>query len=134
MANISEDIIDEYLREQMGPPNLPMETAVPFTVVFVIIFISGLLGNIAVCLVITQHRAMHTATNYYLFNLAISDLILLIFGEYECSLRKYFSGKLCSRAEGDEICCKLNCTETLDGNWQVKRAEQVFETMNVKTA
>lgn len=82
MSNLSVDNITEWLHQQMGPPHLPLATAVPLTIIFVVIFISGLLGNIAVCLVITRHRAMHTATNYYLFNLAISDLILLIFGEW----------------------------------------------------
>lgn len=82
MSNLSEENITEWLHQQMGPPHLPLEMAIPLTIIFIVIFISGLLGNIAVCLVITRHRAMHTATNYYLFNLAISDLILLVFGEW----------------------------------------------------
>lgn len=68
------------LESQRGPQTLPLETAIPLTVINVLIFISGLLGNIAVCVVIIKHRTLHTATNYYLFNLAVSDLTLLIFG------------------------------------------------------
>jgi hypothetical protein len=45
------------------------------------IFITGVIGNIAVCLVIVKNKSMHTATNYYLFSLAISDLMILVLGE-----------------------------------------------------
>ena len=38
-------------------------------------------GNIAVCLVIVKNKSMHTATNYYLFSLAISDLMILVLGK-----------------------------------------------------
>ncbi|KAJ3658846.1 hypothetical protein Zmor_010565 [Zophobas morio] len=69
-----------YIHENRGPQQQPFEMAVPLTVVNVLIFVSGLLGNTAVCIVIIKHRSLHTATNYYLFNLAVSDLTLLIFG------------------------------------------------------
>lgn len=69
-----------YIQNRRGLQQQPLETAIPLTVVNVLIFVSGLLGNIAVCIVIIKHPSMHTATNYYLFNLAISDLTLLIFG------------------------------------------------------
>ena len=42
---------------------------------------SGVTGNIAVCLVIVKNKSMHTATNYYLFSLACSDLMMLVLGE-----------------------------------------------------
>ncbi|XP_012287927.1 neuropeptides capa receptor [Orussus abietinus] len=32
------------------------------------------------CIVITTNREMHTATNYYLFSLAVSDLMMLVLG------------------------------------------------------
>ena len=50
------------------------------TVIYVIIFLTGVLGNIAVCLVIIKHKSMHTATNYYLFSLAVADLVALMLG------------------------------------------------------
>lgn len=53
---------------------------IPITIIYVIIFITGLVGNIATCIVIARNKSMHTATNYYLFSLAISDLLLLISG------------------------------------------------------
>lgn len=82
MDNLSFNELTRFVEEQRGPSHLPLEVAIPVTIVYVLIFITGLLGNLAVCLVIIRHPAMHTATNYYLFNLAISDLILLVFGKY----------------------------------------------------
>ncbi|XP_059047387.1 pyrokinin-1 receptor-like [Achroia grisella] len=53
---------------------------VPVSIAYCIIFAAGILGNISTCVVIARNRSMHTATNFYLFSLAISDLILLICG------------------------------------------------------
>lgn len=51
-----------------------------FTVVYSIIFIVGILGNVSTCLVIIKRHYMHSATNFYLCNLAVSDLIILLVG------------------------------------------------------
>lgn len=72
----------EYLERARGPQQLDWEISIPLTVLNVVIFVTGLLGNTAVCVVIIRHPSMQTATNYYLFNLAVSDLTLLIFGTY----------------------------------------------------
>ncbi|CAO1426919.1 unnamed protein product [Diamesa serratosioi] len=48
------------------------------TVIYIIIFITGILGNVVTCIVIAKNKSMHTAVNYYLFSLAVSDLLLLI--------------------------------------------------------
>lgn len=56
---------------------------VMLTVIYVIIFITGVLGNVVTCIVIARNKGMHTAVNYYLFSLAVSDLLLLISGKYE---------------------------------------------------
>ncbi|KAG4080023.1 hypothetical protein HA402_006335 [Bradysia odoriphaga] len=53
---------------------------IPLTFIYSIIFISGILGNVITCVVITRNKNMHTATNYYLFSLAVSDLLLLVSG------------------------------------------------------
>lgn len=71
----------DFLENERGNRQQPLEVAIPLTVVNVLIFVTGLVGNISVCVVIIRHPALHTATNYYLFNLAVSDLTLLIFGE-----------------------------------------------------
>uniref|UniRef100_A0A182SHL0 G-protein coupled receptors family 1 profile domain-containing protein n=1 Tax=Anopheles maculatus TaxID=74869 RepID=A0A182SHL0_9DIPT len=53
---------------------------IPISVIYSTIFVIGVLGNVITCIVISRNRSMHTATNYYLFSLAISDLLLLITG------------------------------------------------------
>lgn len=58
----------------------PLEIVVPLTVVYGIIFITGFIGNVATCIVISKNKSMHTATNYYLFSLAVSDFLLLVSG------------------------------------------------------
>ncbi|XP_046673867.1 pyrokinin-1 receptor-like isoform X2 [Homalodisca vitripennis] len=63
-----------------GPKRDTLWVVVPVTVYYVIIFISGVVGNVCTCVVVARNKHMHTATNYYLFSLAISDLLLLVSG------------------------------------------------------
>lgn len=63
-----------------GPQRDSLYIVIPITIMYTIIFITGLIGNIFTCLVIVRNKSMHTATNYYLFSLAISDLLLLVSG------------------------------------------------------
>lgn len=58
----------------------PLSVLILVTICYFCIFVAGLLGNVITCTVISRNKSMHTATNYYLFNLAISDLILLLSG------------------------------------------------------
>ncbi|PZC73731.1 hypothetical protein B5X24_HaOG208915 [Helicoverpa armigera] len=73
---------EEMLWLMMGPRTLPLQKIVPISVLLLVIFLTGVVGNVAVCVVIVKHPAMHTATNYYLFSLALSDLLLLLFGKF----------------------------------------------------
>ncbi|KAK4882870.1 hypothetical protein RN001_006189 [Aquatica leii] len=58
----------------------PITLVIPITVIYGFIFVAGLVGNISTCIVISRSKSLHTATNYYLFSLAISDLLLLVSG------------------------------------------------------
>lgn len=53
---------------------------VGLSVSYAVIFIAGIIGNLSTCIVISRNRSMHTATNFYLMSLAISDLVLLLSG------------------------------------------------------
>ncbi|XP_072938993.1 neuromedin-U receptor 2-like [Epargyreus clarus] len=67
-----------------------------------VIFVASLIGNLLTCIVIYYDRTMHTATNYYLFNLAVSDLILtfgILLEVYEFVTDTYHFGN---------IVCKLH--------------------------
>lgn len=63
-----------------GPKRDSLQVVVPLTIIYGLIFVTGVIGNISTCIVIKKNRSMHTATNYYLFSLAISDFLLLISG------------------------------------------------------
>uniref|UniRef100_F7GL82 Neuromedin U receptor 2 n=1 Tax=Monodelphis domestica TaxID=13616 RepID=F7GL82_MONDO len=69
---------EDYLTFFCGPRRSHL--FLPMTVVYGLIFLVGVTGNLLVCLVILKHQTMKTPTNYYLFSLAISDLLVLLFG------------------------------------------------------
>ena len=75
--------LEDYLTETLGPKHLPLGVVLPISIIYVFIFVSGIVGNVAVCLVIARNKSMRTATNYYLFSLAVSDLTLLVLGKYQ---------------------------------------------------
>ncbi|XP_054169093.1 neuromedin-U receptor 2-like [Oppia nitens] len=71
----------EYIATILGPQrSLSLSWLIPLTVVYIIILIFGVLGNVVTILVILRFRYMQTITNLYLCNLAITDLITLICG------------------------------------------------------
>ncbi|XP_071452814.1 neuropeptides capa receptor-like [Hetaerina americana] len=72
--------LEEYLLKVRGPKHLPLNVVVTITVIYALIFVAGVIGNVSVCAVIVRNHSMRTATNYYLFSLAVSDLTMLLFG------------------------------------------------------
>lgn len=70
----------ETLESVLGPVRDSDTITIVMTIVYVLILLTGVTGNLITCLVIVRKRYMHTATNYYLFSLAVSDLMLLILG------------------------------------------------------
>ena len=80
--NISASDLESSLdlTARLGPRRQELYKVIPITVVYCIIFITGIIGNVCTCIVITRNKYMQTATNYYLFNLAIADLLVLILG------------------------------------------------------
>ncbi|KAG8185710.1 hypothetical protein JTE90_000699 [Oedothorax gibbosus] len=71
--------IDEYLAAVLGPKRVPLNWLMPLTLVYSVVFTTGLIGNTCTCLVIASNPYMQTATNCYLFNLAVADMLTLIF-------------------------------------------------------
>ncbi|KAH8273160.1 hypothetical protein KR018_007224 [Drosophila ironensis] len=87
VLNISADNLTSLLQglepEELLPtmsPLAPMSLLAALSVGYALIFVAGVLGNLITCIVISRNNFMHTATNFYLFNLAISDMILLCSG------------------------------------------------------
>ncbi|XP_040831758.1 neuromedin-U receptor 2 [Ochotona curzoniae] len=69
---------EDYLAYLCGPRRSHL--FLPMSVVYALIFVVGVVGNLLVCLVILRHQSMKTPTNYYLFSLAVSDLLVLLLG------------------------------------------------------
>lgn len=82
--DVSTPVVDvdvwKYLESHMFPSRDDLTVVIPLTFVYCFIFLTGILGNVCTCVVIARNKFMHTATNYYLFNLAIADLLLLVIG------------------------------------------------------
>jgi neuromedin U receptor 1 len=68
------------LEALLGPRRQELYKVIPITIVYLLIFITGVVGNVCTCLVIARNRYMQTTTNCYLFNLAVSDLLVLLLG------------------------------------------------------
>ncbi|XP_008102431.1 kiSS-1 receptor [Anolis carolinensis] len=62
--------------EETSPPFLTDAWLVP--VFYALIMLLGLVGNALVIYVISRHRQMRTATNFYIANLATTDIIFLV--------------------------------------------------------
>lgn len=79
-----------------------------FFVLYTVIFILGIFGNVLVCYVVFRNRAMQTVTNLFITNLALSDILLCglavpftplytflgkwVFGKIICHLVPYAQG------------------------------------------
>lgn len=107
-SNVSEEY--ELRLLNFPPKREDLSTAIPLTVVFALLLVTGCIGNMCTAIVIARpkNKYMHTATNYYLFSLAMSDFLFLIlglpqemyslwqrypyaFGESVCIMRGYLS-------------------------------------------
>lgn len=83
LLNASENFTNEHfteinLLEILGPKRSPF--FLPVTTVYLLIFLIGLSGNVLTCAVIAKHKRMRNPTNFYLVSLAVSDLLVLMFG------------------------------------------------------
>lgn len=74
------DVLNATVKNEVGYRD-PLSIILPISICYLLIFVTGILGNVITCVVIAKNKTMHTATNYYLFNLAVSDFLMLIFGE-----------------------------------------------------
>ncbi|XP_069567362.1 neuromedin-U receptor 2 [Brachyistius frenatus] len=78
-GNYTNDQFTEVnLFEILGPKRSPF--FLPVTTVYLLIFLTGLSGNLLTCAVVAKHKKMRNPTNFYLVSLAVSDLLVLLFG------------------------------------------------------
>ncbi|KFO20593.1 neuropeptide FF receptor 2 [Fukomys damarensis] len=69
------DINITYVNYYLHQP----QVAAVFIISYFLIFFLCMVGNIVVCFVVTRNKHMHTVTNLFILNLAISDLLVGIF-------------------------------------------------------
>uniref|UniRef100_A0A3P9L733 Neuromedin U receptor 1a n=1 Tax=Oryzias latipes TaxID=8090 RepID=A0A3P9L733_ORYLA len=69
---------EEYLEKYLGPRR--SSVFLPVCLSYLVIFLVGVVGNMLTCTVIARNKVMWTPTNYYLFSLAVSDLLVLLLG------------------------------------------------------
>ncbi|XP_049443816.1 neuromedin-U receptor 1 [Epinephelus fuscoguttatus] len=67
-----------YLEKYLGPRRSTV--FLPICLIYLVIFLVGVVGNVLTCTVIARNKVMWTPTNYYLFSLAVSDLLVLLLG------------------------------------------------------
>ena len=83
---------------------------IPLTIIYVAMAITGIIGNVSVCWVILRIPYMRSATNYYLFSLAVSDLLILLLGNLSSS--KKFLGNFIHKSKSwffSMELCVLKC-------------------------
>lgn len=68
---VSDDSLKEFLEDFWYP------TAE--IILYPILGIIGTITNVLICIVVIRNKSMRTAANFYLFNLAVSDLTTLFF-------------------------------------------------------
>ncbi|XP_052741855.1 prolactin-releasing peptide receptor-like [Bicyclus anynana] len=84
--NVSEKLRNETQDATLPPRIAGYENIIDnkwvqsaFCVIYTVIFVLGLLGNVLVCFVVVRNKAMQTVTNLFISNLALSDILLCIF-------------------------------------------------------
>ncbi|KAG7513267.1 neuromedin-U receptor 1 [Solea senegalensis] len=77
-VDLDEACLTDYLEKYLGPRR--SSVFLPVCLIYLIIFVVGVLGNVLTCTVIARNKVMWTPTNYYLFSLAVSDLLVLLLG------------------------------------------------------
>ena len=84
---------DEYLETRLGYRYRSIGESVTLTFVYCLVLFTGVVGNVVTCVVIIRNSYMHTATNCYLFSLAVSDTLALVLGQYTVMARNCVSMK-----------------------------------------
>ena len=67
-----------YKAQRQDAPSPPVSLLVMTTVLYVIIFVVGIVGNIAVITVVARCRSMRTFINFLFVNLCVADLFVLL--------------------------------------------------------
>lgn len=128
--HLYSDINITYVNYYLHQP----QVAAIFIISYFLIFFLCMVGNTVVCFTVMRNKHMHTVTNLFILNLAISDLLVGIFcmpitlldniiaGTLTCVQCKMIAGNLCPLSlhlwQGHPFICKYlwsskNCSRYL---------------------
>jgi hypothetical protein len=89
LSNVSEDEnISVLIQEMLGDSHINYESLFFLIIIYSIFLVVGVFGNLSTCIVILTNEYMRTATNVYLFNLAIADIATLVICKLSVRLPK----------------------------------------------
>ena len=77
----STESTKSLLESRLGPQGKNIIYVIILLLIYGLIFISGIVGNVCTCLVILKNNSLKTTTNYYLLSLALSDVLILLLGK-----------------------------------------------------
>ena len=77
----STESVKSLLESRLGPQGKNLIYVIILLLIYGLIFISGIVGNVCTCLVILKNNSLKTTTNYYLLSLALSDVLILLLGK-----------------------------------------------------
>ena len=80
-SDLNQTEKDDYFFRHRYPKRYDKDTALPMTVFYGVLFILGVPGNLLTCFIILLNSYMKAPPNYFLFNLAIVDIITLTMGK-----------------------------------------------------
>ena len=78
---LTKDQQSEILLNILGPRGLNFTRSVAVTTIYVILLLVGFAGNFLTCTIIICNSYMRVPSNYFLFSLAIADIITLVGGK-----------------------------------------------------
>ena len=70
-----------------------------YCVAYAVVFVIGLVGNVLVMMVVLRTRIMKTTVFYFLFNLALADLLVIIFCVPATLIGNVYTGEFCWESE-----------------------------------
>lgn len=80
VASITQNNLENNIDDGFSGA-IPISVSIKTTlyILYALICLLGIIGNVMVCFVVIRNPIMHTVTNIFIFNLALSDILLCLF-------------------------------------------------------
>ena len=77
-GNFSDDVIVDPVKTKMMDYGLPLYAQILITIAYIFVIILSIGGNSLVCYIVLAYQRMRTVTNFFIVNLACSDILMAI--------------------------------------------------------